>query len=161
LLVQHASAGLVLDANLLVLLLVGKTRRALVGSHKRLSEFSADDFDALEDIIKRFPVITTTPNVLTEVSNLCWGFVGDDLERYLATIINHVTIVTEEYVPSKDVISATAFAHMGLSDAVLAEIASRNLLVLTMDGRLYHFLLSLSLPTINFNHIRTDYWKDS
>jgi len=58
------------------------------------------------------------------------GTTKDDI---LGTIINHVTVVTEEYyVPSKNMIVTAAFAHFGLSDAVLAEIASRHLLVI--DG---------------------------
>lgn len=159
---QHASAGVILDANLLVLLVIGKTRRALIGSHKRVSQFTVEDFDALDDLVRRFHVVVTTPNVLTEVSNHCDGFAGDDKEQYLNVIIDHLTVVAEEhYVPSKDMIVTNAFSHFGLSDAVLAEIASRRFLVLTADAQLYHFLLQLGLPAINFNHIRTDYWKES
>ena len=152
---------MLLDTNLLVLLLVGKTRRGLIRTFKRTSEFTEEDYDALEDIVGKFQQVVTVPNVLTEVSNLCTGFLGNDSQRYLEAIIGHVNLIAEEYVPSKNVVSGGAFAHFGLTDAVLSEIAARHFLILTVDGALYHFLVSLGLPAINFNHIRTGYWESS
>jgi len=126
-----------------------------------LSAFTERDYEALEAIVSRFQVVATTPNVLTEVSNLCQNLDGQDKNRYLTEIANHVNLINEEYVPSRTVISSTAFCQFGLSDAVLTEIAVRQLLVVTADAPLYHFLLHLSLPTVNFNHIRTSFWEDS
>jgi len=148
----------VLDTNLLVLFLIGRTRRGLIASHKRLAAFTERDYDALEEIVGRFQIVATTPNVLTEMSNLCDGLTGEDKNKYLAAAINHVNIVDEQYVPSRDVIASIAFSQFGLSDAVLSEIAVRHFLILTVDGSLYHFLMTLSLPVLNFNHLRTAYW---
>jgi hypothetical protein len=147
-----------LDANLLILLLIGKTRRQLVQTHKRTSAFTVEDYDALEEIVKRFQLVATTPNVLTEASNLCTGFAGDDKNRFQQAIETYVYSFSEEYVPSRDVIANEIFSHCGLSDAVLAEIATRRFLILTVDGTLYNFLLQLGLSTLNFNHIRTHFW---
>ena len=59
-----------LDANLLVLLIVGLTDRRLIASHKRLKEYTVDDFDLLERLISASAGIAVTPNVLSEASNL-------------------------------------------------------------------------------------------
>ena len=37
----------ILDTNLLVLLIVGNTSKSLINSHKRLKDYSEDDFDVL------------------------------------------------------------------------------------------------------------------
>jgi hypothetical protein len=126
-----------------------------------LAQFAEEDYDTLEHIVSKFSVVATTPNVLTEVSNLCDNLSGDDKNNYLTCIVTHINLIAEEYVPARIVAAATAFSQFGLSDAVLAEIAGRQFLVLTVDGTLYHFLTTLSLPAINFNHIRTAYWANS
>ena len=60
---------IVLDANLLLLLVVGLTSRAYISKHKRLQGYEELDFDLLICLIGSANVIVT-PNTLTETSNL-------------------------------------------------------------------------------------------
>ena len=65
-----ATAGHFVDANLLVLLVVGTVQRSLIGRHPRLKAYIADDFDVLVKLLDTGEKIYVTPNTLTETSNL-------------------------------------------------------------------------------------------
>ena len=58
-----------IDANLVVLLVVGAVDRDLINSNKRTTRFTPADYDRLIDVIQRVRVFVT-PNTLTEASNL-------------------------------------------------------------------------------------------
>ena len=64
-----SAQSILIDANLLVLLVVGRTRRSLIADHKRLSSFTAEDYDLLLSVIGSRTIVVT-PNTLTEASNL-------------------------------------------------------------------------------------------
>ena len=62
---------IVIDANLLVLLVVGAVDRRLVGKHRRVKNFAMEDYDLLLDLLQETPhPVVVTPNTLTEASNL-------------------------------------------------------------------------------------------
>ena len=58
------------DANLLVLLVVGETDKKLIVKHRRLREFDEDDYERLVRLINQVDKVLVTPNTLTEASNL-------------------------------------------------------------------------------------------
>lgn len=60
----------VLDANLLVLLVVGLASPEHIAIHKRLGEYSKVDFDLLTQLLADASRIVVTPNTLTEAVNL-------------------------------------------------------------------------------------------
>lgn len=64
------SAGLFIDANLLVLLVVGSVSRDLIPKHRRLRKFGVEDYDLLLNVIDPVNRVYVTPNTLTETSNL-------------------------------------------------------------------------------------------
>lgn len=57
-----------IDANLLVLLVVGSVDRRLVARHRRTRTFLPEDYDRLVEVIQDVQVFVT-PNTLTEASN--------------------------------------------------------------------------------------------
>ena len=63
-------AGCYVDANLLLLLVVGSTDQALIRRHRRLQVFNADDYELLVDLLSKYQQVLVTPNTLTETSNL-------------------------------------------------------------------------------------------
>ena len=63
-------AGCFLDANLLVLLVVGSVDRELIAKHRRLRRFAVEDYERLLGLIARVERVFVTPNTLTETSNL-------------------------------------------------------------------------------------------
>ena len=59
-----------IDANLLLLLVVGSVNRDAIARHRRLREFTRDDFGILLNLINQVERVLVTPNTLTETSNL-------------------------------------------------------------------------------------------
>ena len=56
-----ALEGYFIDANLLVLMVVGRTQRTLIGRHRRLREYSESDYDALTELLIGGKKIFVTP----------------------------------------------------------------------------------------------------
>jgi hypothetical protein len=79
---KHSSTGVLLDTNLLLLLIVGGASRELIGK-KRLDTFTAEDYDTLSAIVDSLGLVATTPNILTEVSNLADQITGSHKGAYI------------------------------------------------------------------------------
>jgi len=120
--------------------------------------FSAEDYDTLSAIVGRFGILATTPNILTEVSNFADQITGSHKDAYIGSFVGRLSMLNEHYVPSNKLVGSDVFNLFGLSDAVIAEIATRELLVMTIDLPLYQYLSAMELDVLNFNHIRTAYW---
>jgi len=78
---KHRSKGALIDANLLVLYLVGKTNKRRIRDFKPCDRFETEDFDLLEDLVGYLGKVFTTPHILTEVSNLA-KLRGNDLPAF-------------------------------------------------------------------------------
>ena len=153
----RSKAGLVIDTNLLLLYLVGLHDPERIETFKRTQIFSADDFNLLVRLINLFGSFSTTPNILTEVSNFIEGVQYDDVP--LLTVLRDKVIYREEhYVESRIILSKEdeIFLKFGVSDTVLYRLAQANYLILTVDVSLCAFLQSKGLPALNFNHLRSD-----
>ena len=154
LLFKHKGGRVLLDSNLMLLWFIGLFQRALIGNLKRVDMFSPEDFDLLVRILKNFRAVVTTPNILTEVSNLS-GPLKDQLRsNYFTGFAHTVELLQEEYVPSNRAAISPLFGRLGLTDAVIAIVASRPILVFTIDFELYYRLQALGVDAVNFNHER-------
>ena len=65
-----ALKGIFIDANLLVLLVVGATDQALIAKHRRLRRFVVEDYGRLLELIGRAGQVFLTPNTLTYSLNI-------------------------------------------------------------------------------------------
>ena len=130
----------VIDANLLVLLIVGTVDRRLVGKHRRVRIFEPEDYDLLLDLLHQTPQpAVVTPNTLTEVSNL----IEDRRDkRFLRQLKEFVEASEEIVVASSTASNNHAYERLGLTDAVLLEIASAQRPLVTADLDLYHAVLT-------------------
>jgi len=146
--------GLIIDANLLVLFVVGATGRNLVARHKRLKAFSVDDFDLLCGLIESSPEVLVTPNALTEASNLL-GYIAEPARtRVFETFRTIILSTPEEYVQSSTACKLNEFIRLGLTDSGLIELGSGGRSLLTTDLDLYISALSHGISAINFHHLR-------
>ncbi|TAE32224.1 MAG: hypothetical protein EAZ91_04970 [Cytophagales bacterium] len=150
--------GLLLDANLLVLYVLGCYDPKRIVQNKRTSTYTEEDFGLLINFMGLFKLYVTTPNILTEVSNLLEG-VKYQYGPVLALLPQLVEGFVEIYEPSFDVMKQkeTAFLKFGLGDAVSYGLAEQDYLVLTDDLSLCYMLQSRGLDALNFNHLRSDY----
>lgn len=148
--------GYFIDASLLVLLVVGNESRDLISRHRRVRQFSGDDYDRLLDTLAQAGDIYVTPNTLTEASNLL-GQHGDPERSRLFEQLRWLIEGSEE-VTVRSVVAASNpdYLRLGLTDAALLEAASAETPVITRDAILY-IAASEKDPSaaVNFEHSRS------
>lgn len=127
-------AGAFIDANLLVLFVVGSIDRNLVTRHRRTRRFTLDDFDRLAELIETLRQVFVMPNTLTEASNL----LADRSDpRFLLHLRFLIERSDEIVVSSKTAVGNRMFGRLGLSDAALLEAVSVERPLITVDFDLY------------------------
>ena len=154
---KYRRCGLLMDANLLLLLFVGLTSRVMVSEHKRTRTYSPDDFDVLDRFVAQFDILIVTPHILTEVVSLAAQCRGPWVSQIRRCIATYIPRMKEEFVDSSTVVATDAFQSYGITDATIALVAqSSGYLVLTEDLKLISYLAGLEVDCINFNHLRPD-----
>src|ERR1035441_1905930 len=121
----YGRRGAVVDANLLLLFFIGVYDRKSITTNPRLARFTVEDFDLLKQLLGRFNRVITTPNILTEVSNLSNGIPEKDREAYFSLFADQLTLFDEEGVGSQSALKSR-WAKFGLTDAVIATIAKNK-----------------------------------
>ena len=149
---RYRGKRLLLDANLLLLYLVGSFQRERVTTFKRTADFSLHDFDLLVAIIRQFSVLVTTPHILTEVSNLSNSLPLHLKASWFDFFANYVEDFVEVLTPATLLVRETSFNPFGIADAAVQNAAAETL-VLTEDFRLGQFLQSQGVNTINFRDL--------
>ena len=117
---KHLGKGVLVDANLLVLFLVGKVNRQRIRDFKRTQDFTIEDFDLLSRLI-------------------VW------IGKLIAT--------------SRALVADPIFERLGLTDAAIATVCSRGILVLTADVALQLAVQQRGADALNFGHIRQIWWS--
>ncbi len=144
----------VLDANLAVLLAVGRTDRALLGRHKRVNPFDGADFDLLVAIIGRASKVLFTPNVVTETSNLSRQIAEPHRTRVARVLRAMLHSADEVYMPSRSVTGHPEYEALGVTDAGLLALLGPEMTLYTADLDLWAAGRRLGLRVVNFNHVR-------
>ena len=147
---HRTQTGLLIDANLLVLLVAGRTDPGLIAKHRRLTEFTTDDYDRLTDLILAFGKVLVTPNTLTEASNLLAQHGEPERSRALRTLRFLIEDAQEIVIASVDAASNRGFERLGLTDAALLEVVSDAAPLVTVDLDLY-LEASRNAPNAAFN----------
>ena len=143
-----------IDANLLVLLVVGITDRSLIAKHKRLRAFANDDYDRLIALVCHAKRIHVTPNTPTEASNLIGHHKDPERSQCYGTLGQLIADSNEVFVKSAIATRNNDFQRLGLSDAVLLEVVSPETPLLTVDFDLYNTVSRTSAESaVNFRHL--------
>lgn len=146
----------VLDTNVLLLWLTGLADLDSISTFGRTRKFTREDFALLERVLDQFRGIVTTPNILTETTNLA-GQAPDPLRESILTILDRLLSgMPEEYIASAEVSGRAAFTRLGLTDVAISELASTHepeLLVLTDDLDLYRYVTNQGTDAVNFTHL--------
>ncbi len=146
--------AVLLDANLLVLLLVGMTSPGLIGRHKRLRAFSSEDYDLLRRCLTDAERVLVTPNVATEALNLARLIDEPARTRIGTTFRALLPALIEHYVPSAVASAHPAFLRLGLADAGMLAADLPDAALLTVDVGLCVAAWRAGRKAINFNHLR-------
>jgi hypothetical protein len=145
---------LVIDAELLVLLVVGIVSRSYISRHRRLHAYTEADFDVLKELVADFTDVVVTPNTLTEASNLL-GYVNEPIRSHVFNAFKtFIQSVDEKYLESKLVSSQDEFIRLGLTDTALLCTAEADRVLVTADLDLYLAAATKEYKVLNFNHLR-------
>jgi hypothetical protein len=156
LIAKHRTNGVLVDTNLLVLLLVGRTNKRRIINFKRTQSYVVEDYEILEDFVAKFGKTIVTPHILTEASNLA-NLSGQESTEARRHLYEYIGIAEERSASSRVLSSDPAFPRLGLTDAGVAALATACL-VLTDDLDLYSYLGSRAVDAVNLNHIRPGGW---
>lgn len=156
---------LLIDANLLLLYLVGNCSIDSIAKSNRLKQYSAENFQDLKKFIHAANKIYVTPNIMTEISNLI-DFTGQLLIDFYNVFREFMSLenVEEISLESKAISSRDEFLIYGLTDSGINSLA-KKCLILTDDSKLYAYyckkISSSADPSdeiINFYHIIQANW---
>lgn len=159
LLAEYKGKGVLVDTNLLLLYFIGMHDLQRIQKFKRTMTFVVEDFYSLSGFFNLFSKVVTTPNILTEVSNLA-GQLPEALKPSFYTLFaQQLALLEEHYAASAKLSSEKQFPKLGLTDCAIFDLSRDRYLVLTDDFRLAGYLDSQGIDVINFNHIRTLNWS--
>ena len=151
-----ARPGLFIDSSLLVLLIVGSVGRDLIAKHRRLREYTAEDYEILIELLGPVDRILVTPNTLTETSNLLAQHGDPERSRFFDRLRFFIHESEEVVVASVEASSNSAFGRLGLSDAALLEVITAETPLVTVDLDLYLAALGKEIDAaVNFTHLRS------
>jgi hypothetical protein len=149
---------LLVDTNLLLVLLVGALDVNQVEQFKRTRAYTREDYALLAAFVGEYERMVTTPNVLTEVSNLLGQLTGTLRIRALLHLGALAGALDESYLPSKDLVRDPHFPSLGLTDTSIIHSVEGDVTVLTDDLQLYVQLAATGSDVVNFNHLRAGSW---
>ncbi len=144
-----------LDTNLLLLLIIGNAIDDVVG--KRLKSYTRDDWNALRTYVESADRLISTPNVWTEVSNICtFGVHGDWHRQIHESLVVAIRGSVEISHASCEVTADPVFLQLGLTDCVWLSVLNDedDVVLLTDDISLYNIALSRGFKAKNFTHLR-------
>jgi len=118
------SGVIIVDTNLLVLLVVGSASIEYINKHKRLTEFSTDDFELLVELIGTFSDIVMLPHILSETSNLIKQTDNPARLKIQHSFRTLVNTTTELPLPSVYGVQRSEFAELGLTDAMILHLCN-------------------------------------
>ena len=151
------SSGFFIDANLFVLLVVGSVGTELIAKHRRLREYSEEDYETLVSLLELGDRVFVTPNTLTETSNLLAQH-GDPERSHFFDRLRFIIQESEEVVVASAAASSnSAFGRLGLTDAALLEVVTKETPLVTVDLGLYLAALDKGKGeelAVNFTHLR-------
>jgi hypothetical protein len=157
--VRYRDSGVVIDAGLLLLCVIGSYDRSLIGKFKRTSMFAESDFELLLVLLKSRPQLLTTPHILTEIDNFA-DSISSNVRDFRTWFHRFVLPELRERSPrSRDLASLPEFPRLGLADSSAIHLSKRRRLIITKDFDLYRTLDSKRLPVINFDHLRSEAYE--
>uniref|UniRef100_E6QN69 PIN domain-containing protein n=1 Tax=mine drainage metagenome TaxID=410659 RepID=E6QN69_9ZZZZ len=156
---RHKGRRVLLDSNLLLVLVTGNYDTRLLGTFKRIQEYTSEDHELLVWFVGKFRILVTTPHVLTEVSNLANGlseWVKTDWAISFASFLQSSgvqSIVEERWDEGSKLALTPEFVKFGITDSAVSAVATEAL-VLTEDYRLSGWLRSRRVDVLNFRDLR-------
>ncbi len=149
----------IVDANLLLLLIVGASDINYIKMHKNLSGYTESDFEILGDAISIFSDIVLLPHILAEVSSLARQIKNPARSKIQAKLRELVETAPEIPASSLSGVRRDEFDTFGLTDSVILQVCMAGqggigLSLLTADNRLAVQAEMMCYNVLNFRHLR-------
>ena len=143
-----------LDTNVLVLFVVGGTRRDYIRVHKNCSRFSSADYDSLLRHLNVAAGIVTTAQILSETANLLRQ-VRDPIKTEIAAFFKLLVMRVRELQPTAwDAVHDDTYAWLGLNDASILTCLGSDRVLITEDGNLHAAAITRSTDVLHFTELR-------
>ena len=110
---------ILIDANLLLLYLIGQYDLLEIEKCKKLSNFCKEDFKLLTQFISEYSKIVTTPHILTEICNLANYYKGTKRDEIFSEIQNIIPNFLEKSETSELLVIGEPFIKFGLADTAI------------------------------------------
>ena len=151
----RAPLGYFVDTSLLLLFVVGSVGRNLIAKHRRLQDYSREDYETLVNLLGHVDYLYVTPNTLTETSNL----LAQHGEPERSLFLEHLRAIIQEsrevVVGSIEAAGNNEFVNLGLTDAALLEAISSEIPLVTVDTDLFVAALAKgNYHAVNFMPLR-------
>jgi hypothetical protein len=125
---------ILIDANALVLLIVGTLEPDRIQKHRRTSIYDRVDYEKLCNTIGTFENLVILPNVWTEVDNLLNACNGEHKNRYVLFLKHLSASATEKYIASHQAFHTPVIYDLGLTDTLLLSYALQCDRLITADS---------------------------
>jgi rRNA-processing protein FCF1 len=145
---KYKNKGVVVDANILLLYVVGTFDLSLIRNFKRTSSFTENQFDRVSKFIEKFSRTITAPHILTEVDDLLGNRV--ELRAVLAAYIKNSI---EHHSEASLLIEGTYYTTVGIADSAIYDLARNNYLIFTDDGLLHNILSKSGLDVVKLDYV--------
>lgn len=151
----------ILDANLLLLFLVGACDTAFIAQHKCTQKYTKDDYALLLNILRYFKSeIVITPHILAEVSDLSRrDITGPRLTHYITRMVERLKTYKEEHVTLERLLESKIhlIASYGFPDMSIIEGAKTlGAAVITDDYALSAYAITCKIPSVSFSALRAE-----
>lgn len=154
LITQMQVNGVLLDANLLVLLVVGLADPSKISTHKKLkSAYDMDSYKLLFYIISSCKKIYVSSHVLAETNGLMTKGLTGELEIKVFLALKHVIKLEsfrELHCPSTTIVAHEKYIKYGLTDIGLLHLLTNKVVLLTDDFAFSGYVEKIGLDTLNF-----------
>lgn len=127
---------ILIDANALVVLLLGLIDPKLISKNRRTSIYEENDFYNLLTVIGNIEQLVVLPNIWTEVDNLLNNLGGSYKYLYVQKITETIKATSEKYISSVTATTSHNFIDLGLTDSLILEYSKECKLLITSDSRL-------------------------
>ena len=135
------------------MLVVGLADASFLSVHKGFKAYGPEDLRALKGMAEVSAGLIVTPNTLTETCNLVDRLPPKARARAYQQIAALIRNTEGIYVRSADAAAQNAFPRLGLTDAVMLDLASREAYLVTADLDLYLAAHAAGYDALNFNYL--------
>ena len=149
----------IIDANSLLVLILGLMKPSLVGTHEKTSIYDEQDFYNLLTAIGNIESLVVLPNIWTEVDNLLKRFNKGHKELYVEKIIQTIKGTSEEYLESSKVEGKFEFYNLGLTDTLILDHGKNCELLITSDSTLSDYAHSFGIKVFDMKKNVTEKLK--